>query len=212
MKKFKDSYLPETATRFRLGLVVFLVISSMEHIMFGGNFPLLVKLLIYLVNGVVAWGVAVMMSAGLDRIVVGSIGMHWATGEAALPVGFSEQEAFVARGDITGAIASYRSRILSAKSDIEGRIRLGLLLTRAGEFAEAEQWLLEARILGASAEQERPLGNAMIDLYRASGERPKLKAELARFARNHPGSEAGRQAHQYLRQLTAEDAETDQPY
>jgi hypothetical protein len=56
-----------------------------------------------------------------------------------------------------------------------------------------------------SPRQALVIGNALIDLYRNSGRRHALKAELSRFARTYHGSEAGEQARQHLRHLVEED-------
>lgn len=123
---------------------------------------------------------------------------------------YSEQEALVARGEIAEAVDCYRSLIVAYPDDLDARLRLGALL--AGPCSDpdsAERCFLEIRGLGPSAQQERIVGNGLIDLYRAGGQRPQLKAELARFARLNHLTRAGTLARRHLRRLTREDAAAD---
>ena len=51
--------------------------------------------------------------------------------------------------------------------------------------------------------------NHLIDLYRASGNRGRLMAELARFAASHAESDAGRAARKELQSLKEADVRLD---
>ncbi len=115
---------------------------------------------------------------------------------------YSEQDALASRGDIEGAIASYRGIIASDPRDLEARLRVGALLARAGgDLAAAEQVFLEVRALAPNPQQVATLSNALIDIYQATGERDKLKVELGRFARRFPGSREGAAAAAHLERL-----------
>lgn len=164
-------------------------------------------LLIVAMNLVLIWLVFRLVWFVVNGSSQGTIGRLWAGGGEPSLRGYSEQESLVARGEMEKAVASYRDRIASNPADLNARLRLGSLLASQGDHAEAEYWFLQVRIVGATAEQEAVLGNSLIDLYRASGERPKLKDELARFARNSPTSEAGQRAQQHLRELNREDVD-----
>jgi tetratricopeptide (TPR) repeat protein len=119
---------------------------------------------------------------------------------------YSEQQALVVAGRIEEAIDSYRSHIVAFPDDLEARLRLASLLAGpAGRPAEAERTWLEVREMNPSPRQEMVIGNALIDLYRRTGQRHLLKAELARFARINDGTEAGGHARRHLRQLVEEE-------
>jgi hypothetical protein len=120
---------------------------------------------------------------------------------------YSEQQALVARGLIGDAVDSYRNLIVAFPEDLDARLRLGALLAGpAGDVITAEQVLVDARACGPTADQERVIGNALIDLYRSSGRRAELKSELARFARLNHRHHAGAAARTYLQELIREES------
>ena len=127
---------------------------------------------------------------------------------------YSEADTLIARGEFAEAVNFYRSFIVAFPEDLDARLRLGALLAGpCADPAAAERCFLETRAMVPSPDQERVVGNALIDLYRSAGRRPELKAELARFARlNHP-TRAGALARRHLQRLTREDAagDADQP-
>lgn len=119
---------------------------------------------------------------------------------------YSEQQALIAAGRYSDAAESFGSHLVAFPDDIEARLRLAALL--AGPLADpeaAEQGYLEARQMGPSPRQETVIGNGLIDLHRKTGQRDRLKSELARFARIHDGTAAATHARGLLRQLVEED-------
>jgi hypothetical protein len=121
---------------------------------------------------------------------------------------YSEQDALVARGDFSAAADSYRAFLVAFPDDLNARLGLGALLAGPlDDAAAAERCFLEIRNQHPSAEQEQVVGNALIDLYRGSGRRHELKAELARFARLNRRNRVGAMARKHLRELVCEDGE-----
>lgn len=119
---------------------------------------------------------------------------------------YSEQQALIAAGRYGDAADSYRSHLVAFPDDIEAQLRLAALL--AGPLddpAAAESRYLEARKMGPNPRQETVIGNGLIDLHRKTGQRGRLKGELARFARIHDGTEAGAHARDLLRQIVEEE-------
>ena len=102
-------------------------------------------------------------------------------------------------GGITYALVAF-------PEDVEARLRLAALFAGAAKQpTAAEHHLLEVRSVPHSPRQALVIGNALIDLYRATGQPHLLKAELARFARVHHGTDAGEQARRHLRHLVEEE-------
>ncbi|HEY4321637.1 MAG TPA: hypothetical protein VGM77_10745 [Gemmatimonadales bacterium] len=145
--------------------------------------------------GTIAWYVIHMASSGFIHVLTSA-------GGTPPEYGFSEQQAMVMQGRIDDAIQSYRRYIDDHPGEIEGRIRLGLLLADGRrDEAGAEESLLEARILGPGPQQESIISNALIDLHTAAGRPEALRAELARFVQRYPGSTAAAHASERLRTL-----------
>lgn len=159
------------------------------------------------------------VAAGMFGYVAGSL-IAWLSGQASdtfvhtLLAGrgeprapeYSAQEALLIQGRIVEAIKSFHSYIASHPEDLDVRIRLAEVLGKEGnDLVGSEEMYLEARIVGTSKRQDVSVSNGLIDLYRRTGEREKLKAELGRFARNHPGTVEARNAQAFLRQLATEE-------
>ncbi len=123
---------------------------------------------------------------------------------------YSEQEALVVRGQVAEAMDSYRSHLVAYPDDLEARLRLAALHgTVTTDVDAAERLYLEVRSRDAQGRHETSLSNGLMDLYQSSGRKSQLKAELARFARLHHGTLAGRQARERVRQLAEEDISVD---
>ena len=153
-----------------------------------------------------SWKIAGRMHRLIGRSAEGFVTTLTAQGGDPVPRGFSAEEAMVIRGDIAGAIAAYEQILHDEPTEVEAALRLAELYARPdGDQASAERVLQEARGRQPTRAQETRIGNALIDLYRATGQRSELKQELARFARMHHGSRAGESARRMLRDLVAED-------
>lgn len=119
---------------------------------------------------------------------------------------YSSQEALLIQGRIEECIKSFHSYIAHHPEDLDARIRLAEVLGKEGnDPAASEEMYLEARIVGTSTRQDVSVSNGLIDLYRRGGKQEQLKAELARFARNHPGTVEARNAQAYLRRLATDE-------
>jgi len=123
---------------------------------------------------------------------------------------YSEQEALLVRGEVAQAMDSYRSHLVAFPDDLEARLRLAALYAGPATMVDAaERLYLEVRTRDTRGMHEARISNALMDLYQSSGRRSRLKAELARFARIHHGTVAGRQARDRVRQLAEEDISVD---
>ena len=137
--------------------------------------------------------------SGLARVL-------FATGGEKHSREYSEQQALVVAGRIDDAIDSFQAHLVAFPEDVEARLRLAALYAGPAKQPEAaEHHLLEVREAAHSPRQALVIGNALIDLYRSTGQRHLLKAELARFARIHHGTDAADQARRHLRHLVEED-------
>jgi hypothetical protein len=153
-----------------------------------------------------SWKIAGRMHWLIGRTAEGFVTTLTAQGGDPVPRGFSAEEAMVMRGDITSAIAAYEQILHDEPLEVEAALRLADLYARPdGDLVAAERVLQEARGREPTRAQETRIGNALIDLYRATNQRGPLKEELARFARLHHGSRAGEAARRMLRELVAED-------
>ena len=129
-----------------------------------------------------------------------------AAGNIKRAASFSYEESLVARGRYAEAEESYRSHVAAQPRDLDARLALAALhRDHLEDPVGAERLLLEARHLGPSSQQEFAIGNALIDLYRATRQLGRELAELARFADRFGNTEAGRRAREALRRLKAVD-------
>ncbi len=142
------------------------------------------------------------MAAGLARrsLVHGLT----AAGNIKRAASFSYQESLVARGRYAEAEESYRAHVAAQPGDLDARLALAALhRDHLEDPVGAERLMLEARHLGPTLAQEFAIGNALIDLYRATRQTGRELAELARFADRFGGTEAGRAAREAIRRLKA---------
>lgn len=115
---------------------------------------------------------------------------------------YSYHESLVARGRPEEARAAYEAHLRREPGDLNARLALARLWRdQLGRPDKAEALYLEARRLGVTADQEFAIGNALIDLYRAGGQRGRELAELSRFAQRFAGTEAGTRARTALQRL-----------
>ncbi|MEO8479663.1 MAG: hypothetical protein ABI542_08525 [Gemmatimonadota bacterium] len=113
---------------------------------------------------------------------------------------FSEMESLIVRGEFAEAADRYRSHLVAFPDDTDASIRLAVLTAEKLRDPDAAvAHYLHARESGPTPQQETLIGNGLIDLYRAAGDAHALRAELARFARLHQHSAAGRHALEALK-------------
>jgi hypothetical protein len=141
---------------------------------------------------------------GLGSRAAGERIIRTLTASGGLPpaADFSYQDAQVIRGNPEVARASYEAHLKAEPNDLNARLALARLWRdQLGDPLKAEQLYLEARRLQPSPDQEFAIANALIDLYRASGQLGREMAELARFAERFAGTEAGAKARTALHRL-----------
>ena len=132
--------------------------------------------------------------------------MVHATGNLPPAPSYSLQESLVARGRLAEAVESYQAHIAEKPGDLDARLALAALLAGPlGDRAAAERLYLEVRALSPAPRHERAIGNALIDLYHATGQRGRELAELARFADRFRGTREGDRARTALIRIKAED-------
>jgi hypothetical protein len=120
---------------------------------------------------------------------------------------FSYQESLVARGRLAEAVEAYETHLAAHPADLDARLALAALL--AGPLRDApgaERIYLEARARSPAPRYERAIGNALIDLYHATGQRGRELAELARLASRFRGTLEGDRARDALIRIKAEGA------
>ncbi|MGE5927853.1 MAG: tetratricopeptide repeat protein [Gemmatimonadota bacterium] len=145
-----------------------------------------------LVAAEVVWFVTDRSARGLGHL------LHSA-GNIPYTATYSAEEALVARGDYLGAAAAFRRHAEADPRSVTPLLRLAELSRKhLRDAEEAERCYLEAR---RRTGQPGLAANQLIDLYRASGNRGRLMAELARFAADHPETDAGRAARKELQSL-----------
>lgn len=148
-----------------------------------------------LLAGLGVWYLSHASSTSLVQVITGA-------GNLRPTEGFSYQEALVARGKLEEARLAYLDHLRQNPGDVNARLALARLFNDHLKSPEqAEREYLDARGQQPSAEQEFVIGNGLIDLYRAQGQRGKEMAELARFAERFAGTDAGERARQALRNL-----------
>ena len=116
--------------------------------------------------------------------------------------GFSRQESLVAQGRLEEAVTAYRKQLIEHPGDVAAMVALARLL--AGALADtdgAEELYGRARAERPGGAWERVIGNDLIDLYGRKGFEGKLRAELARFAEQFRGTQAGHAARAQLDRL-----------
>lgn len=140
---------------------------------------------------------------GSSRFISGLL----AGGGEAFTVQYSEVEALVIQGKYLEASDMYRALAEEFPGNADVLLRLAMLReNHLGDPVGAEAAYLAARAATPTPPQEMTITNLLIDLYRRVGNRDRLRAELARFARLHHGSVAGAHAQEAVRKMAREDA------
>ncbi|MFN0181777.1 MAG: tetratricopeptide repeat protein [Gemmatimonadales bacterium] len=150
------------------------------------------------------------IGAGIGGIGWGAIGIAsrgfiaalTSTGSSPQRASFSRQEALIAQARYPQAADEFRAHLAKSPDDHAARLALAdLLATRLGQSSEAER-LYRAVVDGPSTDNETfTATNALIDLYRRTGQAGRLMAELARFGARYPGTRAGQSAKRELSDL-----------
>ena len=129
---------------------------------------------------------------------------HVVTASGNLPPApsFSYQEALIARGRYAEAAATFRDHLAAHPQDHDARIAFGALCTgQLRDPAMAARLYSEVRAGKPTPQQELVVSHALVDLYRATGDRGREMAELARFAARYQGTRAADAAKRALQEL-----------
>ena len=119
---------------------------------------------------------------------------------------YSLQESLIARGKYAEAEAAFQTHIAADPRDLDARLACAALIRdHLKDPRRSEQLLLEVRTLGPTPAQEFGIANALIDLYRATGQRGREMAELARFAALNRDTVGGRKAKDALQRMKQEE-------
>ena len=128
-----------------------------------------------------------------------------AAGDIPPPRNYPEQDLLIARGQYAEAAEYFGDLVRVDPADCDPRLRLADLLERhLADPAGAEQQYLEVRRRSADPRVQFTVTNALIDLYRRTGRRDRLKVELARLADRYRGTAHGEAAARELKELKVE--------
>ena len=169
-----------------------------------GVFPILILLNIPLtVAGIL------LINRFVGSASTGLVKTIYAVGDIAPPRSYPRQDTLIIRGQYAEAAEYFRDHLIVDPEDNAARLRLAELLERfLHDAAGAERLYLEVRrrVPPPTAREAMAAANGLIDLYRRTGERGRLKVELARFAQDYGGTSAGADAARALREMKAENA------
>jgi tetratricopeptide (TPR) repeat protein len=173
----------------------------------GGVFLLLVALNVPLTAaGIVA------IHRAADAASTGLVKTIFAAGNIPPPPTYPRQDVLIARGQYAEAADYFRDHIRIEPGDHEARLQLAHLLeTRLEGNDEAERLYQEVRRMQPDPRQELRAANGLIDLYRRTGRRERLGAELSRFADRYRRTTAGDAAARELAGLKAADFTSELP-
>jgi tetratricopeptide (TPR) repeat protein len=148
-------------------------------------------------------GFIVWIGAGIgSRAIVSTIS---GAGNIKPAPSYSLQESLVIRGRFAEAEAAYHAHLAAHPGDLDAHLALAALVRDHLQDSErAEQLFREARARTPTWAQEYAISNALIDLYRKTGQIGKEMAELARFADRYKETDGGRRAREALRRIKEE--------
>lgn len=136
-----------------------------------------------------AFGLTLLTRAGAAYFAKHTIGMVAAAGNIKRQHEFSRQESLIARGRFDEAAESFRLHLMEFPDDIPARYRLATLhLRERNDPAAAESELLKIRQRPHDRSMAMLLANHFVDLYRATGQKGKLMAELTKMMKDWPGT------------------------
>jgi len=169
----------------------------------GGLFLFLLLLNVPFTIGVVlaAWKMIGGTARGFTHIV-------YAGGNLTPTPEHSAHESLVARGFYVEAIAAFRAHVAENPRDNLARLKLAAVYRdHANDPLAAEQLFLEVRRTQPTPQEEIFTSHMLIELYRTTGRRDRLRVELARFADRYRGTRGARAAADLLREIKTEDTD-----
>lgn len=114
-------------------------------------------------------------------------------------------ESLAARGLYREAAAAFEAHLSTHPADHLARVKLADLHHRhLGGPEVAERLYQEIRRADPTPREEVLASNLLMELYRSTGQRGRLMAELARFAERYRGTRPGRDAARALREMKDE--------
>ncbi len=177
-----------------------LVIGGMISIWIGaaGHLSLPAVVLAFAFGAGVGW-VAERLTLRWAASLVGNI---FAAGNIPPAPSYSVADTLVVRGKFADAVEYYRSHLRAHPEDFEARLRLAdLYVAHLGDYDAAERLYKEVRDAREDPRRELAAFNALIDLHTRTGNRDRLKVELARFADRYAGSQHALEARRRLDEL-----------
>lgn len=192
---------------FTTGIPALVMLSALDLGLFarGQIGPGLLSLLLVLnlpITGLIVFGMWRMIggaSQGLVQVLYGA-------GNLTPERQHSSQESLVARGFYREAAEAYRAHLLDYPDDHAARIKLAAVAHQhLNDPGAAERLYLEVRTGQPTPRLEILATNMLIELYRSTGQRGRLMAELAQFAKKYRGTRAGEEAGRALREMKADN-------
>src|SRR5690349_4373349 len=137
----------------------------------------------------VAFGLTFLTRVGGAYFAKNTIGAVQAAGNIKRQHEFSKQESMIARGRFDEAAESFEVHLLEFPDDLPARYRLATLhLRERNDPAAAEAEFLNIRRRPHDRSMAMLLANHFVDLYRATGQKGKLLAELTKMMKEWPGT------------------------
>lgn len=138
----------------------------------------------------IAWGLTKLVRGGsaifADKFVGGVL---QGAGNIKRQQEYSKQESMIARGRFDEAAESFDIHLLEFPDDLPARYRLATLhLRERNDPAAAEAEFLNIRRRPHDRSMAMLLANHFVDIYRATGQKGKLMAELTKMMKEWPGS------------------------
>jgi hypothetical protein len=207
-RRLRDTDTAERMNRLRvivwLGPAAFLMLSLAEWkvVGFGG-----MLLLLMAANIVFIAVAAYLLLRGIDLGARGWVGMVSGAGNIAPAASFSAQESLIIRGHFADAEQSFLAYLADHPLDHDARLALAELYRRhLDNPGAAERLYLEVRNGKPTGKQEATAHNQLIDVYRVTGQRGKLMAELARYSERYAGTRAGAEAKRALAEMKTDES------
>ena len=136
-----------------------------------------------------AFGLTLFTRVVSAKFAHGTIGAVLASGNIKRQHEFSIQESLIARGRLDEAAESFGIHLLEFPDDIPARYRLATLhLRERNDPTAAETEFLNLRRRPHDRSTAKLLANHLVDLYRATGQKGKLMAELTKMMKEWPGT------------------------
>jgi tetratricopeptide (TPR) repeat protein len=181
-----------------------LVIGGMISIWLGaaGHLSFLGVVLAFAFGAGVGWAA--------ERLVLhsatGLVGTIFAAGNIAPPPSYPVADTLVVRGKYADAAEYFRNHLRAHPEDFAARLRLADLdVAHLADYGDAERLYKEVRDAREDPRRELAAYNGLIDLHTRTGNRDRLKVELARFADRYVGSQHALEARRRLDELKADE-------